>query len=45
MSILELLSFMKLKDNVNLESKDEKEVIDLNFEYKEDFDVVKIIFE
>lgn len=44
-STLELSSSMKSKDNANLESKDEKEVIDSNFEYKEDSDVVKIIFE
>ncbi|WOW17632.1 chemotaxis protein CheA [Clostridioides difficile] len=42
---LELSSSMKSKDNANLESTDEKEVIDSNFEYKEDSDVVKIIFE
>ncbi|HBF0380013.1 TPA: chemotaxis protein CheA [Clostridioides difficile] len=44
-STLELSSSMKSKDNANLESTDEKEVIDSNFEYKEDSDVVKIIFE
>ncbi|ENY8397359.1 TPA: chemotaxis protein CheA [Clostridioides difficile] len=44
-STLELSSSMKSKDNANLESKDEKEVIYSNFEYKEDSDVVKIIFE
>ncbi|EIS9732125.1 chemotaxis protein CheA [Clostridioides difficile] len=44
-STLELSSYMKSKDNANLESTDEKEVIDSNFEYKEDSDVVKIIFE
>ncbi|MDI3075727.1 chemotaxis protein CheA [Clostridioides difficile] len=44
-STLELSSSMKSKDNKNLESTDEKEVIDSNFEYKEDSDVVKIIFE
>ncbi|MCF8953966.1 chemotaxis protein CheA [Clostridioides difficile] len=44
-STLELSSSMKSKDNANLESTDEKEVIDSNFAYKEDSDVVKIIFE
>ncbi|CCL36219.1 Chemotaxis protein CheA [Clostridioides difficile T23] len=44
-STLELSSSMKSKDNANLESTDEKEAIDSNFEYKEDSDVVKIIFE
>ncbi|EGT2206066.1 TPA: chemotaxis protein CheA [Clostridioides difficile] len=44
-STLELSSSMKSKDNTNLESTDEKEAIDSNFEYKEDSDVVKIIFE
>ncbi|HFZ6228833.1 TPA: chemotaxis protein CheW [Clostridioides difficile] len=44
-STLELSSSMKSKDNANLESTDEKEVIDSNFEYKEGSDVVKIIFE
>ncbi|HBF5455899.1 TPA: chemotaxis protein CheA [Clostridioides difficile] len=42
---LELSSSMKSKDNANLENTDEKEVIDSNFAYKEDSDVVKIIFE
>ncbi|MCW0773802.1 chemotaxis protein CheA [Clostridioides difficile] len=44
-STLELSSSIKSKDNANLESTDEKEAIDSNFEYKEDSDVVKIIFE
>lgn len=44
-STLELSSSMKSKDNANLENTDEKEVIDSNFAYKEDSDVVKIIFE
>ncbi|HEK8703180.1 TPA: chemotaxis protein CheA [Clostridioides difficile] len=44
-STLELSSSMKSKDNANLESTDEKEVINSNFAYKEDSDVVKIIFE
>ncbi len=44
-STLELSSSMKSKDNANLENTDEKEVINSNFAYKEDSDVVKIIFE
>lgn len=44
-STLELSNSMKSKDNANLENTDEKEVINSNFAYKEDSDVVKIIFE
>ncbi|VIG05792.1 chemotaxis protein [Clostridioides difficile] len=44
-STLELSSSMKSKDNASLESTDEREVIDLNFAYREGSDVVKIIFE
>lgn len=36
---------MKLKDNTSLESTDDKEITDSIFSYKEDSDIVKIIFE
>lgn len=42
---LELSNSMKSKDNISLESTDEKEIVDLIFSYKEDSDIVKIIFE
>lgn len=42
---LELSNSMKSKDNISLENTDEKEIVDLIFSYKEDSDIVKIIFE
>lgn len=44
-STLELSNSMKSKDSISLESTDEKEIVDLIFSYKEDSDIVKIIFE
>lgn len=44
-SALELSNSMKLKDNTSLESTDDKEITDSIFSYKEDSDIVKIIFE
>lgn len=44
-STLELSNSMKSKDNISLESTDKKEIVDLIFSYKEDSDIVKIIFE